>query len=391
MRLRLVIASAAVSLCSGSLAVAAEPQEPDPAADLSGSGQPLTSAGHEDTRADSANARDDQEPSPTRRALGIGAAVVPGVLTHGAGHWVIGRHDAAGKLLVAEGIGFGTFLLGGVPIVLSGASRYVVGPAAALTMLGFGVFAVSFLADVYGTAVPLDARGSPLATAPSVETELGYRYVYDPQFAYRHFVVERVALRFGRLLVEPSAWFAADDLNSRWRLLGGWRLLGPLPAQAAPDGSRLDVHAAATHQRYDSDRFSTSMGEASVDGRLDLARVDADLRGAFVDLGVGLGVQRVGYELSGVPADTETLLLGGFGFGAYLGQGRGEVRAYYDHRHDDYAAGLKITGLGSGVAGHFGLEGRYFFTDELGLSVDAEVGSAYLAGLGVVYRQGGAP
>jgi hypothetical protein len=49
-----------------------------------------------------------------------------------------------------------------------------------------------------------------------------------------------------------------------------------------------------------------------------------------------------------------------------------------------------MEGLGSGVAGHFGIEGRWFFTRELGLSAHAEVGSAYVTGLSVLFRQAGA-
>ena len=30
-----------------------------------------------------------------------------------------------------------------------------------------------------------------------------------------------------------------------------------------------------------------------------------------------------------------------------------EVELYYDHRHDDYVAGLKLTGIGSGQTGEF--------------------------------------
>ena len=58
------------------------------------------------------------------------------------------------------------------------------------------------------------------------------------------------------------------------------------------------------------------------------------------------------------------MLLARFGFGMYLGdpaERGGEVVVYYDHRHDDFAAGLKLTGLGSGIPGHFGAEARYYF------------------------------
>jgi hypothetical protein len=64
---------------------------------------------------------------------------------------------------------------------------------------------------------------------------------------------------------------------------------------------------------------------------------------------------------------------------------------YYDHRHDGFAAGLKMTGLGSGVAGHFGMEGRLYLDSQWGLLLDAQVGSAYVAGLSILFRHGGTP
>ena len=68
------------------------------------------------------------EPGPVRRAVAIGASVVPGVVVHGSGHWVAGRPRAARRLLLLEGIGLGAFLGGGLTLVLTGANRYVVGP-----------------------------------------------------------------------------------------------------------------------------------------------------------------------------------------------------------------------------------------------------------------------
>jgi hypothetical protein len=88
------------------------------------------------------------------------------------------------------------------------------------------------------------------------------------------------------------------------------------------------------------------------------------------------------------------LLLGRIGFGITL---RGlsapgsELLLYYDHRHDDYAAGLKIRGIGSGAVGHFGLSGRWFFNESIGIAGDVQAGSAYIGGASLLFRSGTAP
>jgi hypothetical protein len=334
-------------------------------------------------------------PSGGRRALAIGAAVVPGFVAHGTGHYVLGDPRTGSRLLLAEGVGLGATAVGGVSLFLTGASRYLVAPLAALTIAGVGVFAVSWFADIYGVAAGPDGTGVPLLLAPRLETELGYRYIYDPQFAYRSFFVSGFDLRLSDFRVEPSAWTALDDANARFRLLSAWRIFGPRPAPAprARDGSRLELQAAATHHRYDSDGFNTVTVELALDGRLDLERWAEPLRGSFADFGVGAALEAYDYDVPdlGFGSDVEQMLLARFGFGMYLGdpaERGGEVVVYYDHRHDDFAAGLKMTGLGSGIPGHFGAQARYYFNHDFGLLLDVQGGSAYIAGMSLLYRVG---
>jgi hypothetical protein len=53
-------------------------------------------------------------------------------------------------------------------------------------------------------------------------------------------------------------------------------------------------------------------------------------------------------------------------------------------------AGLKVTGIGSGVLGHFGLAARWFVSESVGFALDAQVGSAYLGGASLIFRSGAA-
>jgi hypothetical protein len=336
-------------------------------------------------------------PPPPREfrssALGTAAALVPGALVHGSGHFVIGEPKTGLRLLALEGAGFGMLATGFVPIVLSGASRRLVGPAVALTAGGVGLFAISFLADVYGVVAPAGGVGSPLRVAPTLQTALGYRYVYDPVFSYRNFMVQEIDYRTGAWRLHPSAWFALDDTNARLRGHVAYRLYGPRPrgAPAARDGSFLDLDAAITRHAFKSERFTTTTGEIAASGRLDMARVGPSLRGSFAEMSVGWAAQAYSYAIRGTTADLGELLLLRFGYGMYLGfpgSPRGEVAIYYDHRHDGFAAGFKMPGLGSGVIGHFGAEARVFVSNQWGIAAEAAFGSAYVTGLSILYRYG---
>ncbi len=335
----------------------------------------------------------DEAPPPSRsRAFPAAAAVVPGALVHGAGHFALGEAETARRLLLMEGIGLGLFLSGGLTIVFTGASRYFVGPAAAATMTGFGLFSTAYLADIYGT---LNSEGDAALSryrAPARwETELGYRRLHDPQFAYEDFLYERVSRQVGAFRLSPSGWFSLRGDTARYRLETQYRVLGDVSTPRPRDLSFLDVTLGFVHQRHRPEQFSKSSAELSVDARYDLARLGRTLRGSFIELGVGYALGRIDYDLSGlsVPSDLEHLLLGRIAFGVTL-RGRSapgsEALVYYDHRHDDYVAGLKLSGIGSGVVGHFGAGLRWFASESLGVALDAQAGSAYVAGASLIFR-----
>jgi hypothetical protein len=293
-----------------------------------------------------------------------------------------------------EGIGFGLFLSGGLTIVATGASRYFVAPAATASMLGFGLFSTSYFADIYGT-VSNDGGAALSRYRPPArwETELGYRRIDDPEFAYRDLVVERVSRQIGPLRLSPSGIFSLKGDTARYRIESQYRLAGSVDDPRPADVGFLDLTLGFVHQRHCPEHFSRSSAELSLSGRYDFARLGPTLRGAFLELGAGYALARTDYDLSGlkVPHDLEHVLLGRVGFGATL-RGKSapgsEAVVYYDHRHDDYVAGLKIAGIGSGVLGHFGVDARWFFTESVGVALDVQAGSAYLGGASLIFRSG---
>lgn len=338
-----------------------------------------------------AERRDPTALDPARRALNTAAAVGPGAIVHGAGHAAAGRPDTARRLALTQATGLGLMVGGLAGLALTGASRYLVAPLALGVIAGGGLFFLPWAADIYGTAIYPDAAEVAPRRAPRLVSELGHRYVHDPQFRYRHFLAQGTELRLGPGRVSYGGWFALDDQNARVRLAGGYRLSGPTPEAAARDGSFVEGELALTHHRFDSDGFRSATAEVSLGARRDLVRWDRALAGSFVEGSFGLALQRFEYRVPGmaIPADTNDLLLARYAFGFYLGQGEssGEAQVFYDHRHDDYAAGLQLTGLGSGVAGHFGVDARWFW-GSFGLRAEAQVGSAWLGGLSLMFRRG---
>jgi hypothetical protein len=340
-------------------------------------------------------------PLPRRGALPAAAAVVPGVLLHGSGHFAGGDRPTAWRLLRVEGLGLGLMLAGVGGLALTGASQRTVEPFIWTAAAGGGLLASSWAADLYGVLAPPGGTGDPQRVVPGLEARFGTRYVSDPTLAGDALVGLALDLRRGRWRFSPGAWVATDvGSNTRFEGELAFRFVGPRAgagAAEAADGSFFDLVAGGIHHRYSEEMsgplraaFDMTTFELRADGRYDLQRYARSLTGSFVEGSAGVGIGAYHYPAAGT-SEANTLLLARFGFGIYLGRRAdrwGELRAYYDHRHDDYAGGLKMPGLGSGPLGHFGVDGRAFVTPHWGFRAEVQAGSAWVAGLALVYRYG---
>jgi hypothetical protein len=323
--------------------------------------------------------------------LAASIGLLPGFVVHGSGAFAIGDRKAARRSLIAEGVGLAAFLAAGSLLAATGSSRRLVGVLVPTVIGGFGVFMLSWLADIYAASTGGRAARAP-EFAPWLDAELGYLYVHDPQFAYASFLTARADLRAGAWRAAPQAWVALDDDNQRFLLELGYRPWGARPGQLAADGSFVELATGLRYHRFGSERFAVITPEWHLDGRLDLARMGKSMSGAFVDGQLGAALELYDFDVKGSTLANNAfgLLLMRFGFGVYFGDGgrrSGEAAVYYDHRHDDFAAGLGVQGIASGVLGHFGLRGHYFITREWGLTGLAELGSAVVTGLSVRYRR----
>jgi hypothetical protein len=317
-----------------------------------------------------------------------GAAIFPGIIVNGSGHFVAGDRRTGLRLLAMQGTGIAVTVGGFAALAVTGASRQLGAPVFALPVAGVGLVAVSWLSDIYGVSAPAGGTGAPALVTPTVEARLGTRYVYDPTLSYGTLLGPAADLRWRRLRLSPGAWLATDGDNVRLSLEAAFRFFGPRPFKEGADGSYFDLVLGGSHHRY-RESFELTVFDVSVRGRTDLRRLASTLTGSFAEWGVGLGWALTHYRVGARETDAAGLLLARFGYGLYLGHRPGrtaEVMVYYDHRHDDYAGGTKLGGLGSGVAGHFGLEGTWYFLERWGARLEAQTGSAHLAGVYLIHR-----
>jgi hypothetical protein len=326
-------------------------------------------------RSESASAPEGEGPGP----LAIGAAIFPGLLLHGSGHFVAGERATARRMLLIEGAAFTAILAGVTPLGI--ANRRLSWPAIPLVVSGTGVFIVNWLGDLYGAAGGSRVLGRPVAELADLTVTAGYGFVRDPRLDTGSFAVLDASLRLARWRLDAGGWLGADnqrvDADLTRRVFGA----------ARGAGSHLEVRGGLRYHRYAED-FAIAGVEVEVGGRLALERLAPTLRGSFAELGTGLGLDIVDYRVPGADTDVWDALIGGFAWGLYLGEGRGETRVFYDHRRDGFAAGLATGDRANGFVGHFGVDLDLRLRGPWGVHAEGVVGSAWVAHLAVRYRIG---
>lgn len=338
------------------------------------------------------------EPLPEEFEPGLlpaAIAVFPGVLLHGAGLWAAGDPQGAYRLSRIQGLGMLGTTLGLLGTYATGASRRTIATLYYPTLVSAAAFVMPWFADLYGSAMGNRSESARRGLAP-VEARAGYAYIHDPHFDYSQFGHARAAFRVDPVTIAPEAWVALDDDNQRLRLQVDTRLLGPRTGdeRSRGDGTFLDIETAATYHRFGSEDFQHLVFEAAAAGRYDMRRLSRAFGGSFAELSLGVGSQMLGYggDALTIGEDVDGLLLMRTAYGVYLGSrddSYGEVKLYYDHRHDDFAAGTAVDSTADGLVGHVGAEGFYYPSGNWGMFGDLQAGSAYIALAGVTFRFGG--
>jgi hypothetical protein len=311
-------------------------------------------------------------------------------LVHGAGSWTLGAEDdAAGDLLLLEGIGLAGFFAGGATIVLSGAARSLIGPAIALTAMGGGLFATTWLLDVYHVSLPKAQRGTERGQRDGTRSSLEYVFIQSPQFDYGPMLRHSASLLNQRWHMAYEAAHAPAGGFAQLRLDLGYR---PWQPELASTGNFLELGVAGLSTQQLADDLHTRGLEASVRLRVDSRNLCERIDGAFTEFQVGAVASRTHFfATEGAPAVDfdETVLIARSALGVYLGdpwRRGGELQLYYDHRHDGLAEGMLAAGLGSGALGHFGMLAEYFLGSRLGVRASTEIGSAWIVALGLSMR-----
>ncbi|MFZ4578172.1 MAG: hypothetical protein ACOYOB_07195 [Myxococcota bacterium] len=278
--------------------------------------------------------------------LATGAALVPGFLLHGSGHFVLGERGAAGRLLLIEGVGVlgivgGIGVLGGV-----GGSEKLAPVYVPVAVGGAALFFGSWIADLVGSAHGSHPWPEPARAGAEKRVGLSWQSLWSTPFAFTQAAEAGLALRGERAGL--SAFLTAAPTGG---LLGGGAAFSWRAVQAADTPlDTLDVVAGIRHLAYRADGFGLSVGEVYAEGRWNLRHIAPTLANAWALGRLGAGVDVFDFDPNGHGArDARSLLVVDAGLGV---QAHRDVRVelLYRHRKDELPGGF----LGTGSAGFLG-------------------------------------
>src|SRR5690606_30756615 len=200
--------------------------------------------------------------------------------------------------LILQGAGIG--VTGGslAALALTGAARDWVGLFATTTVFGVGALGVSFLADVYRTALPKGMGRHP-GHIPWGTTEVGLLWVNGPHVDLGPVVNVSATLHSGRWITAAQTAHSPWSLHAAARLESGYRLLGA--AENEPNETAGGGHASLffglTGERYGEEGFSSSGSEVRLEARIDSEHLAPHVRGAFVEWELGYAARRTSFPL----------------------------------------------------------------------------------------------
>ena len=316
--------------------------------------------------------------------LAAGAAVLPGLLLHGSGHFVLGEPEAARNLLATQGIGVASFVAGFALLAGTGAANQLAPLYVIPTIGGLGAISVSWLGDLAGSIH--GSEGWP-ASGWRPEAGLSLSAGYDGLFAskldFQHGMSLRLDWRGERLRLSPwGSWHPQGSSHAAAGVLLALQLARPRPETV----TALDLILGVAHQRFPGDDFHVTTGEVYLEGRADLGFLARSLRNAWALARVGWGIDAYGYEgADALISDGLPLLVIDIGMGLQPFE-RAGFELVYRHRKNELPGGMMLS---SGLAGFIGmlqLDGRIALADGWALLPSVRLGTGVRTTLAVEAR-----
>ncbi|MGC4114546.1 MAG: metallophosphoesterase [Myxococcales bacterium] len=263
------------------------------------------------------------------------AAVFPGLLVPGAGHFVLGQRDDGKNFLILDAVALALIGLGFGGQALSGGADRLSPLTLTPAVAGISLVSVAWLADILGSAHGTAEWLAPRDPPGSLSLSVGYTGLFGSQLAFHHGLGLEASWRYGPFSAEP--WGSFNPSLSYYG--AGARLSLVVWRDGDDPVTRLTIGGAVTHHRFRPDRYSTTVGELHGELRLNLKHLAQTLRNVWLVARLGAGLEAFAYDAKSFDwADLTPVLVLEVGGGARVHE-RVTVEFVYRSRKDELPGG----------------------------------------------------
>ena len=313
-----------------------------------------------------------QPPNARGSALATGAAVVPGVFIHGAGHFTLGERQSAYRLLAMEGVGLAGVIGGIGTLAAVGGSEKFAFVYVPMTVTGLGLFTISFLADVIGAAHGTAPWAEPtILSGMTVRT--GYVGLFGSKHSFRHLGELSAEWRTDQLVLDGRATLHPQGDFAGYGILAGWKLWAP----ANEPVTRLGFYSELAHQDFRQEGFAMTTFRAFAQLRWNLGDLVATMQNAWILGRMGWGFDAFHFDGTSEDDDGLPFLVSDIGIGL-MATSWVELELSYRHRKGELPGGMSLSDGLSGFAGMLELRSRVELGKGWALAPGARLGTGVM-------------
>lgn len=222
---------------------------------------------------------------------GIAGSIVPGILLHGSGHYIMGEKETGKKLLKIQGVSLLTGASSLVALSLLGNADETSGILIPMTMFGFGTFAATWLFDVIGT--------TGLSNHLSIEehpykqsfVNLSYHKQDNNQSPYYNFYGSRIQYGNNEFFAQLYAEVEESSDYQEFAFKGGYNVM-------QKEFTNLYIIPEAKY-RYSSEGFDISQWDLQLEMDINLSKISHTLKNVYFVNTIGYGSSTFDFGRSG--------------------------------------------------------------------------------------------